>query len=68
MIQNDVLDSAKLEGREEGREEGRKEGREEGRKEGIEVTNLENAKKMKSLGVSPEIIKQVTGFSIEELE
>lgn len=34
MIQNDVLDGAKLEGREEGRVEGRAEGRVEGRAEG----------------------------------
>lgn len=34
MIQNDVLDGAKLEGRMEGRMEGRKEGRMEGHKEG----------------------------------
>ena len=34
MIQNDVLNTAKLEGRAEGREEGRAEGRAEGREEG----------------------------------
>ena len=60
MIQNDVLDSAKL----EGHEEGRKEGIEEGIKEGIKEANWENAQKMKSLGISSDIIKQVTGFSI----
>ena len=34
MVQNDVLDTAKMEGREEGRAEGREEGRAEGREEG----------------------------------
>lgn len=56
MIQNDVLDTAKLEGRIEGRAEGRAEER------------LQNARSMKSLGVSLEFISQVTGLSIEEIE
>lgn len=60
MIQNDVLDSAKL--------EGRMEGRMEGILEGEEKKNLENAKRMKALGVSLEVIKQVTGLSPEDLE
>ncbi|MBQ6955006.1 MAG: hypothetical protein IJP80_00095, partial [Bacteroidales bacterium] len=34
MIQNDVMDTARLEGRAEGRAEGREEGRAEGREEG----------------------------------
>lgn len=48
MIQNDVIDTAKLEGAQE--------------------TNLANARKMKALGIAPEIIKQVTGLSLEEYE
>ncbi|WP_455637042.1 Rpn family recombination-promoting nuclease/putative transposase [Parabacteroides sp.] len=79
MIQNDVLDSAKLEGRMEGRMEGKIEGRIEGKmegkiegkieglKEGEEKKNLENALKMKALGVGFEVIKQVTGLSPEDL-
>lgn len=51
MIQNDVLDSAKLEGKIEGkiegRLEGRAEGREEGREEGIKEGVLRNARRMK---------------------
>ena len=58
MIQNDVLDSAKLEGKIEGREEGRKEGREEGLAEGLERT----AQRMKALGIDSEMIRQVTGL------
>lgn len=42
MIQNDVLDSAKL----EGKIEGRMEGREEGIKEGV----VRNARRMKEKG------------------
>ncbi len=76
MIQNDVLGSAKLEGLIEGREEGRKQGREEGRKQGLEEgrkegreeSNRANAKKMKALGISADIIRQVTGLEPEEYD
>ena len=64
MIQNDVLDSAKLEGKIEGREEGRKEGREEGLAEGLERT----AQRMKALGINTEIIRQVTGLGPGEYD
>ena len=68
MIQNDVLDTAKLEGRIEGRAEGLAEGRAEGLAEGRAEERLQNARSMKSLGVSPAIISQVTGLSLEEIE
>ena len=72
MIQNDVLDTAKLEGRIEGRAEGLAEGLAEGRAEGLAEgraeERLQNARSMKSLGVSPAIISQVTGLSLEEIE
>ena len=64
MIQNDVLDSAKLEGRIEGREEGREEGRKEGLKEGRERT----AQRMKALGFDSEMIRQVTGLGSGEYD
>lgn len=80
MIQNDVLSSAKLEGKEEGRQEGREEGREEGRKIGIEEgfgVGLEEgkkieqeniARKMKSRGLSIPDIMELTGLTSEEIE
>lgn len=80
MIQNDVLDSAKLEGLQEGREvglkegrekglqEGREKGREEGREEGEKIKQLEIARKMKLKGFSPEDIIDVTGLSVENIE
>ena len=72
MIQNDVLSTAAMEGREEGRqegrEEGRKEGREEGREEGKQEEKIENARTMKSLNISADIIHQVTGLSLEEID
>lgn len=64
MIQNDVLSTAAMEGREEGREEGRQEGREEGRQE----EKIENARTMKSLNISADIIHQVTGLPLEEID
>lgn len=60
MIQNDVLDGAKLEGRMEGRAEGLVEGLAEGR--------MEVARNMKKLGVPIEIIMQSTGLSEKEIE
>lgn len=72
MIQNDVLSTAAMEGREEGREEGRQEGREEGRKEGRQEgrqeEKIENARTMKSLNISADIIHQVTGLPLEEID
>ena len=59
MIQNDVLNTAKMEGRMEGRMEGLMEGRMEER--------LANARNFKKMGVSPDIIAQATGLSLEEI-
>ena len=70
-IQNDVLDSAKLEGKIEGkiegRLEGRAEGREEGREEGIKEGVLRNARRMKEKGFSTEDIMEITGLTFEEV-
>lgn len=60
MIQNDVLDGAKLEGLEEGRMIGLEEGKKEGMKE--------MARNLKKLGVPVEIIIQSSGLSKEEIE
>lgn len=55
MIQNDVLNTAKLEGREEGRAEGRAEER------------LEIARNLKTSGVSMDIIANATGLAEDEI-
>ena len=80
MVQNDVLDTAKMEGRAEGRaegleegraaglEEGRAEGRAEGLEEGVQKKALEVAKNLKSMGLSIQDIQQVTGLSKDEIE
>ena len=59
MIQNDVLDTAKLEGRAEGRAEDRAEGRAEEKKE--------NARKMKAAGIAAPLIEQITGLSADDI-
>ncbi len=59
MIQNDVLDTAKLEGREEGRAEGIEEGR---KKEKLEL-----ARKFKESGIPVNIIAENTNLSIEDI-
>ena len=68
MIQNDVLSTAALEGRQEGRQEGLAEGRQEGLEKGRIEEKRENARKMKSLNLPPETIHQITGLPIEEIE
>lgn len=71
MVQNDVLDTAKLEGKLEGRVEGLAEGLEKGLAEGLEKgrteQNIENARNFKKMGVPIDIIAQGTGLSVEEI-
>ena len=64
MVQNDVLDTAKMEGRAEGRIEGRAEGRVEGRAE----EKIEMAKKMKAMGMAIETISQISGLTAEQID
>ena len=72
MIQNDVLDGAKLEGRIEGRIEGRMEGRmeglEEGRLEGLKEGRIESARNLKSMGLDVAAIQKATGLLPEEIQ
>lgn len=72
MIQNDVLDSAKLEGEIEGhmkgRAEGKEEGRAEGRAEGEKEAKRAVACNLKSLNLSIEQIVQATGLTPEEIK
>ena len=60
MIQNDVLDSAKLVGKIEGRAEGRAEGRDEER--------FSIARNMKQLGIPVDVIVKSTGLTSGEIE
>ena len=65
------LAKGREEGREEGLAKGREEGREEGlakgREEGVRHEKEENARKMKVLGMTSEVIAQVTGLTAEEI-
>ena len=67
-IQNDVLSTAKLEGRIEGRAEGFEEGHAAGFLEGERKKQKEIARRMKEHGVPMDVIIQSTGLSAEELE
>ena len=67
-IQNDVLSTAKLEGRIEGRAEGFEEGHAAGLLEGERKKQKEIARRMKENGVPMDVIIQSTGLSAEELE
>ncbi|MCZ2559198.1 Rpn family recombination-promoting nuclease/putative transposase [Bacteroides fragilis] len=68
MIQNDVLSTAAMEGRQEGRQEGLAEGRQEGLAEGRMEEKQANARRMKALNLLVETICQVTGLSAGEIE
>ena len=72
MVENDVLDTARIEGRAEGRAEGIAEGRAEGiaegRAEGLNEGVLKVAKNMKQLGLPAETIAQATGLSATEIK
>ena len=43
-------------------------GRAEGRAEGIEATNRENARKMKQKGIANDVIADVTGLTLGEIQ
>lgn len=68
MIQNDVLDTAKLEGLIEGKQEGLIEGRQEGLIEGEKRKQSAIACNLKKMGLSVEMITEATGLSSEEIE
>lgn len=80
MIQNDVLQTAAMEGRQEGIQEGIQVGRQEGiqvgiqegiqvgKQEGIHEAKVEDARRMKSLNIPTDLIHQVTGLSAEEID
>ena len=60
VVHNDVINTAKREGRWEGREEGLAEGMEKGK--------IEMARNLKSLGVDVKTIMQASGLTEEQIE
>ncbi len=67
VILRDNIITAKEEGLMEGKAEGRIEGRAEGRAEGEQNERIKNARNLKHLGVSAEIISQATGLTQDEI-
>ncbi len=63
-----LLTAAMEEGREEGRKEGREEGKEEGLKKGEKRKQIEIARKLKQMGMSPNEIQNITGLGMEDIE
>jgi predicted transposase/invertase (TIGR01784 family) len=67
MIQNDVLDTNRLEGEMEGHRRGKEEGLREGRVEGLREGKYMVAKNMKQMGIAIDVILAVTGLSEDEV-
>lgn len=71
MVQNDVLDTYKMEGLAEGHAKGLAEGRAEGLAEGCEKGRKEGrrdvALTMKTMGMDDETIAKATGLTVEEV-
>lgn len=64
MSQNGAIDAARDEGMFEGLAKGRKEGLAEGERK----KNVENARGMKSHGISPTVISEITGLTESEID
>lgn len=67
MYQNEALGTARTEGWDEGKKEGMQEGMEKGRKEGKDEANRENARRMKVKGFATEVIAEITGLTIDDV-
>ena len=68
LYEKTLKEDAREEGREEGRQEGRQQGLAEGLEQGKQEKNIENARTMKALNISSEVIQQVTGLAIKDIE
>ena len=63
-----AVDYGMRKGREEGRAEGRAEGIAEGERVGEKKGIMKTAHGMKAKGLSPELIAEITGLSLQEIE
>ena len=63
-----TLETAIDEAREEGLEQGLERGLEQGLEQGRNEERLQLIRKMVSRGMSPDLISEMTGLSIEEIE
>lgn len=64
----DVMKTKLLEAEIQGHKKGMAQGMAQGKAQGKAEANRDNARKMKELGVSANVISQVTGLTIEEVE
>ena len=55
-------------GHEKGHEKGLQEGIQIGQEKGTQTERLKNARGMKTAGITPELIAQITGLSTEEIQ
>ncbi len=71
-VEKTLYNSGLRKGRAEGMEEGRAEGREQGRAEGMEQGRreavVETARRMKALGLAPDVIAGATGLTADDIE
>ena len=68
MVNNDMVDTARMEGMAKGRAEGIAEGRAEGIAEGRAEEKYEIARNLKKNGIAADMIALSTGLSVEEIE
>lgn len=67
-VERTKLLEAKIEGEKQGRAKGRAEGLAEGMEKGIEKNSIDIAKKMKLKGMSSDLIAEMTGLTINDIE
>ncbi|MCP4148514.1 MAG: hypothetical protein GY757_12280 [bacterium] len=68
LNQEEGFEKGKKEGIEEGKKEGIEEGIEESKKEGKVESKREIAKKSLEKGIPPDLVADITGLSVEEIE
>ena len=66
-LYNSGLRKGRAEGREEGIAEGREQGRAEGREQGRHEAVVETARRMKVLGLAPDVIAGATGLTADDI-
>ena len=68
MTMETAIDEAREEGLEQGLERGLEQGLEKGLEQGRNEERLQLIRKMDSRGITPELISDMTGLTIEEIE
>ena len=68
MTMETAIDEAREEGLEQGLERGLEQGLEKGLEQGRNEERLQLIRKMVSRGMTPDLISEMTGLSLEEIE